>query len=61
MICGKTKPAHLEEMEELEWILGDGTVEELHEYKNLGVLKNYIGSFSSSVKITLIKLRKKPG
>ena len=37
---GETKPVHLEEMEELWWILGDGTVDELYEYKNLGVLKN---------------------
>ena len=28
-------------------VLGSETVEELYEYKNLGVLKNYVGSFSS--------------
>ena len=33
----------------LKWILGDDTVDELYEYKNLGVLKNYIGSFSSNI------------
>ena len=31
------------------WVLGSETVEELYEYKNLGVLKNYVGSFSSNV------------
>ena len=46
---GETKPVHFEEMKERELILGDGTVDELYEYKNLGVLKNYIGSFSSNV------------
>ena len=46
---GETKLVHFEEMKEREWILGDGTVDELYEYKNLGVLKNYIGSFSSNV------------
>ena len=30
------------------WVLGSETVEELYEYKNLGVLKNYAGSFSSN-------------
>ena len=46
---GETKPAHFEEKKEREWILGDGILDELYEYKNLGVLKNYIGSFSSNV------------
>ena len=56
---GKTKPVHFEEMKEREWILGDGTVDELYEYKNLGVLKNYIGSFSSKVEDNIDKTRKK--
>ena len=54
---GETKPVHSEEMKEREWILGDGTVNELYEYKNLGVLKNYIASFSSNID----KTRKKAG
>ena len=58
---GKTKPVHLEETKEREWILGDGTVDELYEYKNLGVLKNYIGSFSSNVEDNIDKTQKKAG
>ena len=58
---GETKPVHFEEMKEREWILGDGTVDELYEYKNLGVLKNYIGSFSSIVEDNIDKTRKKAG
>ena len=58
---GETKPVHFEEMKEREWILGDGTVDELYEYKNLGVLKNCIGSFSSNVKDNIDKTRKKAG
>ena len=58
---GETKPVHFEEMKECEWILGDGTVDELYEYKNLGVLKNYIGSFSSDVEDNIDKTRKKAG
>ena len=44
---GEIKPVRFEEMKEREWNLGDGIVDELYEHKNLGVLKNYIGSFSS--------------
>ena len=58
---GETKPVHFEEMKERKRILGDSTVDELYEYKNFGVLKNYIGSFSSNVEITLIKVGRKPG
>ena len=54
---GETKPVHFKEMKEREWILGD----ELYEYKNLGVLKNYIGSFSSNVEDNINKTRKKVG
>ena len=46
---------------EREWILGDGTADELYEYKNLGVLKNYLGSFSSNVEDNIDKTRKKTG
>ena len=39
----------------------DSTVDELYEYKNLGALKNYIGSFSSIVQVNIEKTRKKAG
>ena len=58
---GGTKPVHFEEMKEREWISGDGTVDELCEYKNLGVLKDYIGSFSSSVEDNIDKTLKRAG
>ena len=58
---GETKLVHFEEMKEREWILGDGTVDEVYEYKNLGVLKNYIGSFSSNVEDNIDKTQKKAG
>ena len=34
-------------------------MEELYEYKNLGVLKNYVGSFSSNIDDNIDKTRKK--
>ena len=48
-------------MKEHEWILGEDTVDKLYEYKNLGDLKNYIGSFSSNVEDNIDKTRKKAG
>ena len=59
VIYSETKPVHLEEMQEREWILGGSTVDELYEHKNLGVLKNYIGSFSSNVEDNIDKTQKK--
>ena len=43
---GESKPIHSRSMTEREWILGNDVVDELNEYKNLGVVKNYVGSFS---------------
>ena len=48
-------------MKEREWALGDDTVEEFYEYKNLGVLKNYCGSFASNISDNVDKTRKKAG
>ena len=36
-------------------------MEELYEYKNLGFLKNYVGSFSSNIDDNIDKTRKKVG
>ena len=58
---GETKPIHCKSMKEHEWALGDDTVEELYEYKNLGVLKTYCGSFVSNVSDNIDKTRKKAG
>ena len=57
----ETKPTHCKSMKESEWALGDDTVEELYEYKNLGVLKNYCGSFASNISDNIDKTRKKAG
>ena len=56
---GETKPHHFESLKNREWLLGDTKVEELYEYKNLGVLKNYVGSFSSNIDDNINKTRKK--
>ena len=46
---GESKPIHSRSMSEREWILRNDVVDELNEYKNLGVVKNYVGSFSLNV------------
>ena len=48
-------------MKEREWTLGDTKVDELYEYKNLGVLKNYAGLFTSNIVDNIEKTRKKAG
>ena len=58
---GESRPQHFESMKNREWLLGDTTVDELYEYQNLGVLKNYVGSFSSNVEDNIDKTRKKVG
>ena len=58
---GQTKPHHFESLKNREWLLGDTKVEELYEYKNLGVLKNYVGSCSSNIDDNIDKTRKKVG
>ena len=58
---GETKTTHYESINEKAWILGEDTVDELYEYKNLGVVKNYIGSFSSNVDDNIEKTRNKAG
>ena len=45
----EAKTVHYKSMEKREWILGEDTVHEHHEYKSLWVLKNYVGSFSSNI------------
>ena len=58
---GETKLQHFESSKNCEWFLGDTKVEELYEYKNLGVLKNYVGSFSPNIDDKIDKTRKKVG
>ena len=42
-------------------MLGEFVVDELFEYKNLGVLRNYVSSFASNVDDNIEKARKKAG
>ena len=53
---GETRVVHWDSMKRRDWILGGEIVDELHEYKNLEVLKNYVGSFSSNVDDNIDKI-----
>ena len=46
---GETKSQHFISMNKRTWVLGSETVKVFYEYKNLGVLKTYGGSFSSNL------------
>ena len=46
---------------ERDWVLGNDSVDELYKDKNLGVVKNYTDSFSSSADENIDKTRKKSG
>ena len=48
-------------MQSRKWVLGDDNVDELYEYKNLGVLKYYVGSISSNIDDNIEKTEKKAG
>ena len=58
---GETKLIHAQLMRECEWMLGEFVADELSEYKNLRVLKNYLSSFVSNVGDNIEKPRKKAG
>ena len=58
---GETTVVHCNSMKRRELIFGGENVDGLYEYKNLGVLKNYIGSCSSNVDDNIEKTRSKAG
>ena len=48
-------------MQETSWTLGTENVDELYEYRNLGVYKNYCGSFNANIDENIEKTCKKAG
>ena len=38
---GEAKCVYCQSMKELDWVLGNDSVDELYEYKNPGIVKNY--------------------
>ena len=58
---GESKRVHSEAMKERTWVLRGESVTELYEHKNLGVVKNYIGTFRTNADDNIDKTRKKAG
>ena len=58
---GEHDPHHFREKNNRSWKLGDEVVEESNEYKNLGIVKNYVGSFQSDVDEAIEKQEIKKG
>ena len=56
---GESKRVHSESMKERTSVLAGESVIEPYKYKNLGVVKNYIGSFSNNANHNIDKTRKK--
>ena len=57
---GESKPLHLPALQSRKWVLGDDIVDELYEYKNLGVLKTTSVPFLSILMITLKRHKRRP-
>ena len=53
------KPFHFAGIQERSWTLGVENVDELYEYKSLGVYKNYCGSFDANINENIEKSCKK--
>ena len=56
---GETGSQHFVQKHKRSWTLGEKVVEE-DQYKNLGVVKNYAGSFQFDIDEAIEKTRKKP-
>ena len=56
---GESKGVYSEAIKEHTWVLGGESVIELCKYKNVGVVENYIGSFSINDDDNIDKTRKK--
>ena len=58
---GESTTLHFQSVRERVWKLGIDIVDEVYEYKNFGILENFVGSFSSNVTDTIEKTRKRAG
>ena len=56
---GEHGPHHFREKNSRSWKPGDEVVEESNEYKNLGIVKNYVSSFQSDLDEAIEKNKKK--
>ena len=57
---GETGPQHFVQKHKRSWTLEEKVIEEEDQYKNYGVVKNYVGSFQFDIDEAIEKTRKKP-
>ena len=58
---GESLACHSKAMKQRNWHVGPTHIDERDEYTNLGVYKNYSGSFAKSIDESITKTRKKAG
>ena len=58
---GESLACHSKAMKQRNWHVGPTHIDERDEYTNLGVYKNYCGSFSKNIDESITKTRKKSG
>ena len=59
VVFGETSVSHSVNMKARQWNVGPNSIYELSEYVNLGVLKNYCGSFDKNIDENIAKTRKR--
>ena len=60
-VFGETPVSHSVNIKARQWNVGPNSIYELSEYVNLGVFKNYCGSFNKNIDENITKTRKKAG
>ena len=58
---GECKPSHFANMQERPWSLGVDNVDQLYEYKNLVVYKNFCGFFNANIDESIEKNSQESG
>ena len=61
VVFGESPVSHSVNMKTRQWNVGPNSIYELSEHVNLGVFKNYCGSFDKNIDENITKTRKKAG
>ena len=59
MTFGESLACHSKAMKQRNWHVGPTHIDEHDEYTNLGVYKNYCGSFAKNIDESITKTRKR--
>ena len=61
IVFGETPVLYGRMINTRKFVIGSSSIEELKEYTNLGIYKNYCGSFATNIVENITKARKKSG